>query len=300
MKPLPIILSRPHGGLSTPEEVESKLAIDQIDLYNDCDLWVDDHFDFQHPDLSPHAPNGYDSGILHQFSMPIARALIDVNRPLEWLEKPDGPVKTQTSYGRNIYHEPLSEEERQQLLDRYWWPYHHEADKALTHHAGEVKLFIDCHNMAQHGPTAYRDAGNARPLICIANMGDENGEIKPERGWTCCPPSLARAAAAIAEKLFADLTLLEPEKDKQIPTVLLNSPFGGSFVIAHHLRPEAAERFAEKTSVSPPTSIMIEVNRGLFVGDQTADTIMQPPNQERIKMIRERLYQWAAELVALI
>ncbi len=300
MRPLPIILSRPHGGLAVPPEVETKLAIDQVDLYNDCDLWVDDHSNFQHDDLIPCTPTGYSPGILHQASMPIARALIDVNRPLEWLGKPDGPVKSRTSYGRTIYKEPLCKKTERLLLDRYWWPYHHEIDRALKEHASEVKLFIDCHNMAQHGPTAYRDAGNARPLICITNMGDHNGEIKPERGWTTCTPEFARAAAQIAERLFSDLTLLNPEKGKHVPVASLNWPFGGNFVIAHHLRPALAEHYKRETSASPPTSIMIEVNRGLFVGDQTAETRIQPPNQERIKMIRQRLYQWASELVALL
>ncbi len=58
--PLPLIQSLPHGGLSVPAEVVGRLAISETTLYNECDLWVDQLFDFTHPDLAPlHAQTGY-------------------------------------------------------------------------------------------------------------------------------------------------------------------------------------------------------------------------------------------------
>jgi hypothetical protein len=45
--------------------------------------------------------------------------------------------------------------------------------------------------------------------------------------------------------------------------------------------------------------MMIEINRGLFVGNQTNTTPIQPPNEERINAIRERLRIWVKEVVAL-
>jgi len=300
LQPLPVILSRPHGGLDTPPEIVDDLAIDQTDLYNDCDLRVDQLFDFDHPDLLPLVPAGWGPGVLATASMSIARALIDVNRPLNRLDHPDGPIKTQTSYGTPIYRQPLQPTMRQRLLDRYWRPYHAQVRAALYRHAGRVQLFIDCHNMAQHGPAAYRDAGQPRPLICIANLGDEEGEPRPEFGWTMCPGWVARKAAAIAEDLFADLTLLAPEPGAPPPTVLLNAPFGGSYVAAHHLNPQEAERYAQTAEADAPFAIMIEVNRGLLVGDQHARTAITSPNVERIAVIRAKLYQWMARVLAEI
>lgn len=295
--PLPIILSRPHGGLDTPPEIVDCLAIDQLALYNDCDLWIDQLFDFGHDDLADLVPAQCTPGVLATESMPIARALIDVNRPLERLGTPDGPVKTRTSYGAPIYTEPLSDDMQQRLLDRYWWSYHNAIDSALQEHAGQAKLFIDCHNMAQHGPSAYPDAGQARPLICIANLGDAQGEPRPDFEWTLCSSEFALKAAEIADELFGDMELLEPEPGLTVPTVLLNSPFGGSYVAAHHLNPQRAQQMVESTGYKPPTAIMVEVNRGLLVGDQTAATAMTPPNEERIRIIRRKLYQWAVRLV---
>lgn len=294
---LPVIISRPHGGLDVPPEIADNLAIDQIALYNDCDLWLDQLYDFS---TETNGETGETPAPLAAFNMPIARALIDVNRPLEWLGEPDGPVKSRTSYGETIYKEPLSDATTQTLLDKYWWPYHKDMESALHQHAHSIKLLIDCHNMAQYGPTAYRDAGVERPLICIANMGDERGEVKPERGWTLCPGWFARQATEIASELFADMTLLEPVAGTTVPTALLNSPFGGSFVLARHLNPEQKETFEAQYSRALPYGIMIEVNRGLFVGNQHAQTTMTEPNHERIAQIQSRLYQWIARIIELI
>lgn len=49
---LPVILNRPHGGLAIPSEVESRLAITNVALYNDCDLCVDQLFDFDQVESS--------------------------------------------------------------------------------------------------------------------------------------------------------------------------------------------------------------------------------------------------------
>ena len=43
---MPVILSCPHGGLDIPPEVRNLLAIDDTVIYNECDLWVDQLFDF--------------------------------------------------------------------------------------------------------------------------------------------------------------------------------------------------------------------------------------------------------------
>lgn len=296
LQPLPVIISRPHGGLSVPAEVQQDLAIDQVALYNDCDLWLDQLYDFR-----PQTMEQDDArGVLAQFNMPIARALIDVNRPLEWLGKPDGPIKSQTSYGETIYKQPLTDDMIQLLLDKYWLPYHNRMETALQENAHAIQLLVDGHNMAQYGPSAYRDAGIKRPLICVANMGDENGEVKPERGWTLCPGWFARKATEIAANLFADMQLLEPEPGVTVPTALLNSPFGGSFVLARHLNPDKKLLFEEKYKRPLPFGIMIEVNRGLYVGNQHAQTEMNEPNHERIADIRLRLHEWLIQILALI
>lgn len=297
--PLPIILSRPHGGMGIPSEIEDLIQIDEIALYNDCDLWIDELFDFAHEDLKSHVPTGHSLGVLETVSMPVARALIDVNRPLSRLGTPDGPVKSHTSYGVPIYREPLTDELQDTLISRYWQSYHDQIDSALSRHEEEVKLFIDCHSMAQHGPTAYHDAGQARPLICVANLGDKNGEPTEQFGWTFMFSSTVAKVVELAADLFADMSLLNPNPGST-PVALLNQPFWGSYVIVHHFHPpKLNERFAAR-GLNPPARIMVEVNRGLYVGDQTGQSEILEPNWERIGEIRKRLYKWACGILDMI
>ncbi len=160
--PLPIVLSCPHGGLDIPPEIISLLAVDETAIYNECDLWADQLFDFGHPDLRMLTPAEHEPGVLARVSFPITRALVDVNRPSTDWSDPDGPIKSCTSYGQNTYTKELGLQTKQDLTELYWRPYHARLNTAWHQHAHNMKLFLDCHNMAQHGPSAYAHPGAAR------------------------------------------------------------------------------------------------------------------------------------------
>ena len=301
LNPLPIVQSCPHAGLGVPAEIRDKLAIDPVDLYNDCDLWADLHYDFGHEDLAPVIPNGYSRGTLAFITMPIARALIDVNRYPDDLSNPDGPVKLRTSYGRDIYRNAPDYRLQTQLLEHYWWAYHLKLHAALQNNLGKMKLFLDCHSMAQRGPAAYDYPGAVRPLICLSNMGDARGEPRKNGLRTSCPGWLIRAAAEIAADLFCDLTLLEPTPGMEAPVVTINWPFRGGYIVEQYTKPDYLPLGpVNGLGHFPPPAMLVEVNRGLFVGDQHADTPIQPPNQARIALVRRRLYLWAARVVELL
>lgn len=284
---MPLILSRPHGGLAVPPEIRSRVIIDQAAVYNDCDLWVDELFDFSHPDLWPSASRHDDAGVLATVSTAVARVFVDANRRPDDLDNPDGPVKTQTSYGAPIYDAPPSDAEKLSLLERYWQPYHDQLAEAIARHRSQARLLLDCHNMAQHSPSAYQYPGAARPLICLSNLGDGAGRPVPGLGWTSCPADLLAEGARLAQEIFADLTLLEPTPGEQPPVVAINWPFKGGYVLERH------------TSPGLP-AIMIEVNRGLFVGDQDATRGAAMPDAPRIGVLRRRLHQWAQQLVGCV
>ncbi len=280
---LPILLSLPHGGFGVPDELVERLAITQTDIYNECDLWIDELFDF----ASMPEPPGVD--VLARVSMPIARALIDVNREPGDLDNPDGPVKAHSSYGRTTCTTPLSRDEKQALVQRYWGPFHASLAEAIAAHADDAQLFLDCHNMAQTGPAAYGDPGASRPLICLGNMGRPDGSARASSP-TSCSAAYIRRAAALAEEVFAGVELLEPLPGPPPPTVAINKPYPGGYI----LRQYAAQR--EQRPLPP--GMMIEFNRGLYVGNQNAQSDIAPPNEERIALLRERTYVWLSRLVA--
>ncbi len=287
-----------------PPEVADRLAVDETALFNEADFCIDTLFDFADPSLAPLVPAGHALGTLAQTSTQINRALIDVNRAPEALHSADGPVKTHSSYGARLYREPLPQSLRQRLLEEHWQPYHERMGQLLHEHKGELRLFLDCHNMAQRSPAMYQYPNAARPLVCVSNMGNVDGNAQPDIGWTCCPPQLARDATEIASELFADLTLVEP--DAEAPAVArLNWPFHGGYIIYRYSKQYDicdAEKAAAQQSphrIDMPT-IMIEVNRGLYVGNQTAGSPVVEPDAARIAAIRERLYCWAVRVLALL
>ena len=61
------------------------------------------------------------------------------------------------------------------LLDKYYGPYHKQMEEQIKN--PDIKLAVDCHSMAAKSPPIEADVGAVRPLICLGNLGDENGEI---------------------------------------------------------------------------------------------------------------------------
>lgn len=285
-RPLPIVQSIPHAGMASPGELGARVALDARAIYNESDLWADQLYDFG-------------AGSLAAVTANVARALVDVNRPRHDLQDPDGPIKAQTSYGVPCWQPPLSEDEKRQLSERHWLPWHSALEDALAQHAGTVQLLLDCHSMAQRGPTTYAFAGAARPFICLANLGGADGEPLESGLSVTCSGALLRAAGALAERLFGDLTLLEPDGPPP-PVVQLNWPFAGGYIIQRYTAGCAPIAGEAPARYQAPLAIMIEVNRGLYVGNQHGGTQPQPPNLERIAVLRRRLWQWAQELCTLI
>lgn len=290
--PLPFVQSIPHAGLDRPPELDGRLLLDDVAVYNECDLWADKLFDFAHPDLE--ADGG--RGTLAVVTTGIARAIVDVNREPDDLDNPDGVVKAQTSYGVANYAAPLAALEKQALVERYWSDYHSQLRVALRAHSGAARLLLDCHTMAQIGPNTYQYAGKPRPLVCLANLGGRDGETKNSGASISLPPQTLRRAGAIATELFADMSLLEPAGSTP-PVVALNYPFAGGYIVRRY----AVEPGASWNDEAPAIyGLMVEINRGLYVGNQSATTPVQTPNEDRIAAIRFRLYRWANELAALL
>jgi N-formylglutamate amidohydrolase len=77
--------------------------------------------------------------------------------------------------------------------------------------------------------------------------------------------------------------------------VALNYPFSGGYIVRRYSAAAGQSGVAQA-----PLGLMIEVNRGLYVGNQTAATPVSPPNFERIADIRARLYRWANEFAAYL
>jgi formiminoglutamase len=191
---LPVGVSVPHGGLAVPKEVSDLCILSEEDLVKDSDEGASDVYA-----VSKH--------VSRFVAAPVARAIVDVNRSPED-RRPDGVVKTETSYRVPIWRSPLSEQQADDLISRYHRPYH----QALEQMSTEVDLAVDCHTMAEIGPPIGPGAGRVRPLICLSDL---RGSTLPS-GWM---EDLAECFAAASGH-----------------DVSINDPFEGGFTISTHGR----------------------------------------------------------------
>ncbi|MDD1657785.1 MAG: N-formylglutamate amidohydrolase [Methanomicrobiales archaeon] len=252
MNRIPFLVSIPHGGVEVPEELRERMALSAPDLryYSDpCSLQIFDLSDT----------------VEALTSTPISRLAVDLNRPPYHLppSHPDGVVKTRTVDGRAVYRDGMIPDPTliHRILLRHYFPFHDGIDRTID--TGRIRIGVDCHTMLPVGPPAHRDAGRRRPLICLGNNGDAEGDPLPGT-LTTCPPSW--------------LQVLSREFSREFPgdgAVRLNDPFAGGFVCIMHFWRRGIPW------------IQIEVNRGLY--DQDALHGFSEPESSRLQDLRRRI-----------
>lgn len=270
MEKLPIAVIIPHAGLTIPPEVTGRVALTQAQIFNEADVFAEELYDFR-------------GRVLHWVSFPFARAVVDVNRPDDPARtRPgDGIIKHQTSYGTPTFHTNPDSRLERQLIDTYWKPWHEKL--AAIAQDSRVKLVLDAHTMAAVGPAKYDDPSALRPRSSVSNYGDPAGNPYFSDIPISAPPELTRAFADIMAPLVADLPVLaEPGRDCAI-----NSPFYGGYDIARH-------------GGRHQPWFMFEISRALYVGHQTGNTPVQPPNLPLIATIRERVWQGLVALMGVL
>lgn len=263
----PIAIVNPHSGLAVPPELEGRLALTDVHIFNEADIYAERIYD-------------YGDSVLHSVTFPIARAIIDVNRPDDPTRtRPgDGIVKRQTSYGAPVFLPGAEPDEKLErlLIDKYWRTWHEQLAAIAADPA--VRLVIDAHTMAAAGPTTYGDPGERRPRIAVCNFGDHEGRPFSETPLTA-PPELMRQMARLLKRPFSQLTPLVETG----PDVAINHPFKGGMDIAAH-------------GGQQQPWVMVEISRAMYVGDQTGETAVSPPNEAAIEGLRQALWGVLTEM----
>jgi len=273
MKKLPIAIVSPHGSLAIPPELTERVALSQEQIFNEADAYIDDIFDFR-------------DRVLHWAAFPYARGIIDVNRPSDVVLQPrdgDGVVKEITSYGAPVFKPGMLPDAalEAELLNKYYHPWHEQMAEIAADE--RVKLVIDAHSMAAVGPDLYGDPDQRRPRVMVGNLGDKNGRIRSDRGKLAAPTSLANR---FADLLGEQLTDIEPLVEAGVETAV-NVPFSGGWNLWAH-------------GGKQQPWLMIELSRAMYIGNQTGDSPIVPPDQTRNAALRERIWQAICQLVAVL
>lgn len=208
---LPIAISIPHAGLRVPEEAVPYCQLTQEQILKDGDEGAIEIYDLR-------------DEVAEYLVADVARAIVDLNRTVDDRRR-DGVVKTHTIWNEPIYRQPLPEAVVDQLLERYYQPYHARLSDMSRH---GLRFAVDCHTMASKAPPIQEDAGTKRPEICLGNV---HGQSFPD-SWTTI---LQRCL----QETFSGFT------------VTVNDPFAGGHIT--------------KTHGSEMPWIQIEVSRSEFL-----------------------------------
>ena len=267
---LPIAIILPHGGLNIPPELAPCVALTPAQIFNEADAYVDEIF-------------AYQDRVLHWLNFPFARGIIDVNRPDDASlhhRLGDGAVKGQTSYGVPVFREGLTPnvETVNGLIATYWRPWHEKLAAIVADTA--VKLVVDCHSMAAAGPAAYDDPHALRPRVSVSNLGDAQGEPRENWAHISAPPEAARFLGQRLGELLADV----PDLAATSVPYALNQPYLGGWGMRLY-------------GGSYKPWLMIELNRALYIGPQSSDSPIVPPDHALLARLRGRIWQAIEEVV---
>ena len=235
----PFLISIPHGGTEIPEEVADRIILSPHTISWYCDPVTRKIFDFR-------------ESCEALIDTHVSRMVVDLNRPPIPLppKDPDGIIKVRTVDGKQVYGNGkfpnISLIHR--MMMKWYFPYHQRIDELIDQYP--VKIAFDCHSMLPFGSSEQADAGKCRPLICLGNYGDGNGEAKPG-GLTTCPPEwIAKLAGAFREEFSGP------------GEVAINTPFSGGFISNAHFWRKGVPW------------IQIEINRALY--EQVSDVAGEP------------------------
>lgn len=250
------VLHIPHSSRLIPPDERVRLAVSDGDLNAEL-LRMTDAFTAELFSPTVHEAE--------RIVFPISRLVCDVERFPDDADEPMaargmGAVYTATSTGADL-RVNLSLAERDRIMMRWYRP-HHEmltsaVDQVLTSH-GHC-LVVDCHSFSSHPLPHEPDQVPERPNICIGTDPFHT------------PNSLATMVANAAK----DLGL----------TVDFDRPFVGTIVPVKHYR-----------SDNRVSSIMIEVNRGLYMDEESGERLASFAQTK--EAVAQMLSAAAAALVA--
>lgn len=228
-----VVLHIPHASIDVPPDLRACLLLDDQALGLEL-LRMTDHYTDEIFALPP------SDAVTVGF--PVSRLVLDPERfELDEQEPMSvrgmGVVYTHTSHRTPLRNAPTAAE-REALLVRFYRPHHARLTKRVNEAlaACGACLVIDCHSFPSRAQPYELDGAGVRPDICIGTDSYHT------------PLSLVGRARSV----FDDAGF----------SVAIDTPFAGALVPAAHYRRD------QRVS-----AIMIEINRGLYMNEETGERL---------------------------
>jgi len=243
---LPFVISIPHCSSRIPNAIKPDIALSRDAVNDSVDWGTREIF-----------------GSLNAAAILCAdwsRLVVDLNRD-PGRRDAKGVIAAVDYHGRPVYRQGMTPErvEIDDLLARYYWPYHIRLRAALIKR--DIKGLFDGHSLNGIGPSEAPDAGKRRRDIVLSNNGDHRGEAAASLGSTTCDIETFHLMKQVFEAAGF--------------SVALNDPYTAGFITTHYGRTlTEMGKFA----------VQIEINQDLFVHPETLQLV-----PERLAAIRERI-----------
>ncbi|WP_319522416.1 N-formylglutamate amidohydrolase [uncultured Desulfosarcina sp.] len=227
-----MIFHIPHASFDIPVDLRSTLLIDDQALMEELSVMTDAHVD----DLFGCHAGEEDTIVAFQASRLIVdpeRFTDDALEIMAWVGL--GVIYEQTSSGDRLRNTP-SLEDRDELIRRFYVPHHKRLNEATAEALGRYgsALILDCHSFPSTPLPFEFDQNPDRPDICIGTD----------------PAHTPRFLIEAAKQAASDEGL----------TCRINKPSDGSLVPTHYWQHDKRV-----------LSIMIEINRSLFMDEATGE-----------------------------
>ena len=252
-----------------PGEIKEIWALSRRDAFHDGDPLTSRIYDF-----SEH--------VVSQVTMEYYRAAVDLNRAPDDIapQNPDGVIKSHTCWNVPVYKPDLlpDEELKEILLAKYYFPYHKQLEREIDN--PDIRLVVDCHSMAAQSPPIEADEGAIRPLICLGNLGDVNGEIEQEFNRVTCDPELVEFMADEFRIVFRheDLEIDPPS------VATMNDPFNGVYITRTH-------------SGKGVPVVQIEMSRAFYLNKRCFDETTLVVDEARIRDLNNKVWKVLSKAV---
>jgi N-formylglutamate deformylase len=248
-------ISIPHSGERVPQETPWLHGLPEAILMCDVDRFVDRLYKHVVDELAL-------ACVITQWH----RYVVDLNRlpddvdsdSVENHPNPSGKFTTglhwvKTTKGTKILPKPMSVALHNQLVNRYFEPFHSDIRDTygFFREQGSKEIFhIDAHSMPSKGTTAHRDPGETRADIVVSDC----------EGKSCAPQ-------------FKDLVMSAYQQAGL--RVAYNWPYLGGRVTQTYGKPEKGQQ-----------AIQVEINRALYMDEETKQWI-----PEKAQALSQKLSQ---------
>ena len=234
----PLFLSIPHSGERVPTEAKWLQGLPEPIVMCDIDRYVDRLYQPVVDELKVTCVKTQ----WHRYVIDLNRLPEDVDADsVQGSKNPSGKFTTglhwvKTTRGNVLMKEPMTQALHQQLVTRYFEPFHSDVRDTFEffrEHGAQKIYHVDAHSMPSKGTSAHKDPGETRADIVVSD----------QEGKSC-------------ETWFRDL-VVDAYKSTGLG-VKLNWPYVGGRVTQTYGKPDLGQN-----------TIQVEINRALYMDEET-------------------------------